>query len=81
MKRYEEMTVLRFYIELEHPDMVAEIQDDPDVMEQIAHKLYSVAHKRGQVQGDDYPPPRTRFYIMETTPYIVVRMIIPPRLV
>ena len=81
MKRYEELTVLRFYIVLENPDVVVEIQDNPDVMEEIALNLYRVARKRGQVQGDDHLPPGTRSYIVETTPCLVVRMIIPPRLV
>jgi hypothetical protein len=57
MKRYEELAVLRFYVVLENPDVVVEIQDNPDVMEEIALNLYRVARKRGQVQGDDHLPP------------------------
>ena len=81
MKHYVEATVLKFYINFEDPEVIGALEDMSDLVNEMGPKLYRIALDQGLVAKNDYLPPGTLCRIVERTPHLVVRMIIPPRLI
>jgi hypothetical protein len=81
MKRYFETTALKFIISLERPEVVANLEASSELMELIKAELFQVARSEGLLPDEGDLPLGTLCRVMEATPYLVVRMVIPPRLI
>ena len=81
MKRYFGAITFKIIVELERPEFLADIEDLPDLVKEICPDLYDGAWEAGLFIDDRERPRGTRCIIVETTPRLVLRLIIPPRLV
>jgi hypothetical protein len=81
MKRYFGPVAFKVIIEFEDHEIPADFEDMPEIIEAMCPELYDGAREAGLFIGGKSCPQGTRCIIVEETPRLVLRLLIPPRLV